>query len=183
MSYISTPCIFVLGLSRINFSSYGSYSPPSDSSSNSYGNSNYGSYSSPSDSSSDSYGSSNYGSGNYYNSDSSSSSSTMWSTSTSAAYPASTSTYSTPSYGSGSSSWSNGGDYNDCVQREFSFPVFALPLPTSLGVRMHEPVWVSLFHEYAPCVASKWLREWEWCNPHCHRCSHSRCSPLCALRP
>ena len=60
---------------------------------------------------------------------------------------------------------------------------FALPLLTSLGVRMHEPVWISLFHEYAPCIASKWLREWKWCNPHCHRCSHSGCSPLCAVRP
>lgn len=106
--------------------------------------------------SSNSYGSSNYGSGNYnYNMGSSSSSSTPWATSTSAAYPASTSTYSTPSYGSGSSSWSNGGDYNNCVQREFSLRVFALHLLTSLGVRMHEPVWIPLFHEYAPSAASK----------------------------
>lgn len=83
--------------------SYGSYSPPSGSSSNSYGNSG-------------SYGNSQYGSGNY-NMDSSSSSSTTWSMTTSMAAPMSTQTYSPPSYGSGSSSWSNGGDYNNCVQQ------------------------------------------------------------------
>jgi plastocyanin len=83
--------------------SYGSYSPPSGSSSNSYGNSG-------------SYGNSQYGSGNY-NMDSSSSSSTTWSMTTSMAAPMSTQTYSPPSYGSGSSSWSNGGDYNSCVQQ------------------------------------------------------------------
>jgi len=77
---------------------------------------NYGSYSPPSGSYSNSYGNSDKGSGNY-DAGSSSSSSTSWSMSTSAAYPASTSTYSTPSYGSGSSSWSNGGDYNNCVQQ------------------------------------------------------------------
>jgi len=76
---------------------------------------NYGSYSPPSNS----YGSGDYGSGSYgYNSGSSSSSSAPWPvTTTTAAYPASTPSYSTPSYGSGSSSWSNSGDYNNCVQQ------------------------------------------------------------------
>ena len=32
---------------------------------------------------------------------------------------------------------------------------FALHLLTSLGVRMHEPVWIPLLHEYAPSAASK----------------------------
>jgi plastocyanin len=82
---------------------YGSYSPPSGSYSNSYGNSG-------------SYGNSEYGSGNY-DSGSSSSSSSTWSMTTSTAAPMSTQTYNTPSYGSGSSSWSNGGDYNNCVQQ------------------------------------------------------------------
>jgi len=65
-----------------------------------------------------SYGNSNSGSGSYGNNNNyGSSSSPEPMSTTSAAYPASTSSYGSPSYGSGSSKWGNSGDYNNCVQQ------------------------------------------------------------------